>query len=420
MIFITSSLELNGCTTFLLRVCREMNHRGVRPTVIVIFDSKLSSVSIEINQIARVIKVKNLLTSTFAYLSFKQLNVFFPLDKSRISNIFSGEIKSFHVMGVFGLILAKRLSKVVGNVPITIGVYHQNEFFYTLKSSYFHRWIFDTLSKTPWQNMIFFNDANKKSYSKHFNENFMQSRILPIGIELSAFESNEWSANRNEFLIISVGNLLEFKTYNKHVISCLPSLRIKFPNVRYEIYGEGYEFEFLKQYSIDLGVQDLVKFCGHLDYSLFNQVVSRAHVFVGSGTAVLESAALGVPSIIGIEAIKTPKTYGLISNIQGYSYNEMGLNLPLVSIEDSIANIFEMSSVDLRATSIRCINKAKEFDIETLVTGLCMVESKAISQKEMCTFDCIKLFTSFLGLGLFDCLKLNRDFRFRSNQSKKL
>jgi 1,2-diacylglycerol 3-alpha-glucosyltransferase len=396
-----------------------MRLRGIEPTIVVIFECKPTSVSIEIYQLARIIHIRNILLGIPYFLSFKQFNVFFPLSNKKVKDAFAGNIKSFHVLGIFGLILAKRLSKILGNVPLTIGVYHQNEFFYTQYSSNFNRWIFGALCETPWQNMIFFNEANQRSYSDRFNKDFMKSMILPIGIELKDVGSSDCIANRSKFLIVSVGNLLEFKTYNKHVISCLPSLRIKFPNVRYEIYGEGYEFSVLLQYAIDLGVQDLVKFCGYLDYSLFSQVVSRAHVFIGSGTALLESAALGVPSIIGVESIPTAETYGLISDISGYSYNEMGLSFPLVPIEDSIVRIFEMSSADFLRLSKRCVKKAREFNVETLVNGLYEVESRAITQNGITFFDLIKISISFFGIAILDVLRINRDLRFRSNQGTR-
>lgn len=419
MIFITSSLELNGCTTFILRVCREMHRRDIQPTVVVLFESKVTSVSEEISQIARVINVKSFLLGFFSFLPVKQFNVFLPLNNQRVMDTFSKDLKSIHVMGVFGLIFAKRLSKLLGNVPVTIGIYHQNEFYYDHNLNYFHRWIFETVSKSSFQNMIFFNEANQRSYANHFNSSFLNSIVLPIGIELPNTRVHDWSKSRNEFLIVSVGNLLEFKTYNRHVISCLPRLRIEFPDVRYEIYGEGYQFSALKDYAVELGVEDLIEFCGHLDYRLFNQVVSRAHVFVGSGTAILESAALGVPSIIGIESIRTPDTYGLISDVPGYSYNELGLNLHLVSIQDSIVKIFNMSPVDLLAVSSQCIRKAREFDVETLVNGLLRSESIAIAQNGITFFNYIRLFISFFWVSLNDFIHINRSFRFRSNQSQQ-
>lgn len=418
MIFITSSLELNGCTTFILRVCREMHRRGIQPTVVVIFESKLTSVSIEISQLARVIKIGSFLNGFFSSVSFKQFSAFLPFNNKKIRKIFLGNIKSFHVMGIFGLILAKRLSRAIGNVPVTIGIYHQNEFYYDHNSDYFHRWIFKTISQAAWQNIIFFNEANQQSYADYFNKNFMRSAVLPIGIELPAIRLNDWMACKNEFLIISVGNLLEFKTYNRHVIECLPTLRINFPYVRYEIYGEGYELLGLKKLAIELGVQDLVKFCGHLDYALFNKVVSRAHIFVGSGTAILESAALGVPSIVGIESIRTPETYGLISDIPGYSYNELGLNLPLVQIEDSILKIFKMSPADLQAVSSRSIKKAREFDVETLLKGLFKAELKAIAENHISLMDYTRLIISFFWIALKDFLWIDKSFRFRSNQGQ--
>ena len=50
-------------------------------------------------------------------------------------------------------------------------------------------------------------------------------------------------------------------------------------------------------------------------------------VFVGSGTSIIESSALGIPSIIGIESNNDGETYGFFSNLRGYSYNEDNLDI---------------------------------------------------------------------------------------------
>lgn len=416
MIFVANTLELNGGSTFLLRVCKELKRRGILPVIFVLFGHDSSNVAIELSRIARIITLKSIVQNIFSFLCIRQFGIFLPLDKNRIISIFGENVKSFHVMGIFGLVVAKRLSKILGGIPITIGVYHQNEFLYSAGSGYFVRWVSETLSKTPSENMIFLNEGNRVSYAKQFNKEFLTAPVLPVGIELATVNTDEWAKNKEPFLIISVGNLVGFKTYNRHVISCVSQLKLRYPKVRYEIYGEGEELSDLQEHSRNLGVDDLVKFCGHLDYSEFKKVVSRAHVFVGSGTAILESAVLGTPSIVGIESIQKPLTYGFIFNVAGFGYNEAGLNMPLLPIAECIENVFSADEVGLINISTNCINKAKEFGVERTVDGFIDSEKSAKCQIELSNVKLLCLFFSFCWLSLLDLFGIDRRFRFRRNQ----
>lgn len=417
MIFIANTLELNGGSTFLLRVCKELKRRSITPVILVLFSHDSSNVAVELSRIARIITLKSIVLDFFSILCVRQFGVFLPLNKPFIVSIFGENAKSFHVMGIFGLVVAKRLSKILGGTPITVGVYHQNEFLYSAGSGYFVRWVCETLSKTSGENMIFLNEGNRVCYAKQFNEKFLTSPVLPVGIELSSVNSEEWIINKEPFLIISVGNLVGFKTYNRHVISSLPSLKIRYPRIRYEIYGEGEDLSVLKEHSISLGVEDVVNFCGHIDYSQFKQVVSRAHVFVGSGTAILEAAVLGVPSIVGIESIQKPLTYGFISEVAGFAYNEAGLNMPLVPIIECIETVFSAEADKLNNISTNCSSKAKEFGVERTVDGFIESEKLARCQDELGHVEIFRLFVSFCWLSLLDFLGVDRRFRFRRNQS---
>lgn len=417
MIFIANTLELNGGTTFLLRACKELNRRGITPIVLVLFGHNSSNVADELSRISRIITLKSLIWRVFAALSIRQFGVFLPLNKGRVCSIFGDNPKSIHVMGIFGLILAKRLSTLLGGVPITIGVYHQNEFLYSAGDGYFVRWAATTLSQTPWENMVFFNEGNRQCYAKQFNVNFLFAPVLPIGIELSGASSDAHSKTREPFLIISVGNLVGFKTYNWHVISCMAEVKYNYPDVRYEIYGEGEALADLREHAIKLGVDNRVKFCGHLDYAKFEQIVSRADVFVGSGTAILESAILGVPSIVGIESIQDPLTYGFISDVVGQGYNEAGLSMPLVTISKCIQQVFNADAQSLQSISLACREKAKVFGVSAMVDGLVASEESAKLQVELTGLELPCLFMSFCWLVGLDLLGIDSRFRLRRNQS---
>lgn len=413
MIFIANTLALNGGSTFLLRTCRELNRRKICPVILVLFGHDSSDVANELAKIARIVLLRDLVRRLFSRFCIKQFGVFLPFDLRQLKLSLGTDITSIHVMGIFGLIVAKRISVLLGGVPITVGVYHQNEFLFASRPSYLVRWVSGELSKLSSRNMIFFNEGNRQCYANKFNHAFVSSPVLPIGIELPTSSPCEWERIHVQFLLISVGNLVGFKTYNRHVINCLPALRMTYHDVCYEIYGDGEELQSLQLLAKDIGVCDLVKFCGRLNYKDFNRVVARAHVFVGSGTSILEAAAMGVPAIVGIESIMEPVTYGFISDVAGFSYNEAGLEMPLVSISKCINKVFMADGIEL---SRACFDKSTEFGVARMVDGLIAVDKSAELQDGIALFELSHLFLSFVLLAVLDMLGVDREFSQRRNQ----
>ena len=96
-------------------------------------------------------------------------------------------------------------------------------------------------------------------------------------------------------------------------------------------------------------------------------MIGEAFAFVGSGTALLEAAAMGIPAIIGIESDEEGLTYGLLSQLKGYSYHEKGLAFPLESFATCIAALVTGGEDAYAAISERCKMRAAEFSIGEFV-----------------------------------------------------
>lgn len=378
MLFVANSLPFNGGTTFLLRLCKELSSQGESVGVIVLFDIIDKDLEVEIKKYAHVYYLKDFLLPLFKWAFGSQVGTFFPLRFKSIKKIIEIHGGDVHVMGVFGLLFMCRfLNNCAINLRLSVGVYHQNEFMFDKADYYFTRMSKEIFSYLSPQSIVFFNEKSRDSLSNYFSRDYALSTLVPIGVDVpSDNQVSIGSGYSNR--IVSIGNLYNFKTYNRHVINCLPELLDLNPNLKYEIYGEG-PFEVdLRDLVNKLGLESSVSFNGRIAYEQMVSVLEGALVFVGSGTAIIEASAQGVPSIIGIESSVEPITYGFLSDISGFSYNEMSDSQELFLIKDKISEIL-MDSNKWIATSDSCSKKACDFSIAHTAKGFMGLKTYSVN-----------------------------------------
>lgn len=419
MVIIANTLAPNGGTTFLIRMAREYHQRGKKIKILVLYENYSTEHLNDLKKYAAVFFIEDFVSSFFSHFSKSQLFPFIlNLKNKKLKQFIAGE-NTLHVMGIFGFILAKRIQKVVPTLQITVGVYHQNEFMYDSIKGFFNKWIFDEISKLNSNNLIFFNNSMRLAYGKYFNKSFLSAPLLPIGIPLKKeFETHKKYTPR---LIVSIGNLVGFKTYNKHIISLLPEILKTYPDIQYHIYGHGEELSKVEGLISSLNLDDHVAVRGILDYNKFDEIVSEANVFIGNGTAVLEAANAGVPSITGIESCELPVSYGFVSDIDGFDYNEYVENKKTFEFKYLLDNLFQGGEAERERMGALCKAGVKKFDISNTISGFDAInalenkgEVKFISRIVLA-----RLFISFLYIGIMDALKIDCRFKFRRNQGYK-
>ncbi|MFV0453633.1 MAG: glycosyltransferase [Pseudomonas sp.] len=367
MLILANTLEFNGGSTFVLRFCRESARRGKKVGVLVMMDGPEEQLLEELRLCADVYFLSAYVLSPFGIAKTPFVG-FMPLDMPSLSNIFKEHGDVVHLMGVFGLLF---LSRVVRNISrrlcVSVGIYHQNEFMYDGVSYYFSKEaqrLFYALGK---ECVIFFNEITISAYSNFYGLDFACSTLVPIGVDLPV-SPKPIIGNPVSRRIVSVGNLVEFKSYNSHVIKCMPALLQNDAGFRYEIYGEGPFEKELREIALRCGVSHAVEFKGRVPYGKFSSVLEGSFLFVGCGTSIIEAAALGVPALIGIESTKEAVTYGFLSEVDGYSYNEIGLNIPLYCFLGKILDVYE--SCDLWVEfAAACKSKTHSFSIEKTLDG---------------------------------------------------
>ena len=93
------------------------------------------------------------------------------------------------------------------------------------------------LRVAPIQNVFFMNDANANELSECIARDFRASPIVPLGIDLVRFRSVTRRPARRK--IVSVGRIVDFKTYNFWMLDVIQRLNATEDRFEYHVYGTG-------------------------------------------------------------------------------------------------------------------------------------------------------------------------------------
>lgn len=407
IIFVVTGYYCNGGTTFLIRLLNELKKNKVRVGVLFLKHEGEDSLLDEILDIAEV-----------RFLSTSKLGIkLFPLTSILASP--QGIEKWFqsfnhvHVMGFFSYIKSIYFTK---EQSLSVGVYQQDEY---ISAAFRHRYVqkfVHNVFKTKNQLFVFFNENNLAKYSEKFNITEDCITLTPIGVP----EVKNISLKEKNNTLISVGNLMEFKTYFKNTIDVIADLKSRGFLIHYEIYGEGPNKEWLKKYSIEMNVSEQVHFKGTIPYSELYIKLKAAKALIGSGTVVLEASMLGTPSIIGIENESKAVTYGFLSDFDGLSYNEKGIDLPLYPLKDKIYSVMNMDVGQRSYSNLQELSRtrARDFSIKKTsqdFTKLALIK-KNIYIPPICLYKHIRVILSVFYLCIGALKSQNKSFVNRKKQ----
>ena len=377
MIIIHGSLAMGGVETFILRMAKQ-RHNENKSTVIMLLSAEQGSDSglvAEARKYATVLflpDITSLPELVSRYFPF-HLSLLLPI-RADLGKYLKDVTHVHATCGISAYFYAHIAKHLPPNVKFTIGVYHSLEFCWgTQQLPYFERknreLFFDKTSKGS---IIFFNESMLPLYEKVRGQSFSEVNLFPLGVIESSNTSQEQisqpSLSGSSLKLVSVGRLVPFKTYNLHMIDVVAKLLRDGIAVEYDIYGDGpLEQEIRKRVS-EQGLQTHINLKGILDYDRFAEVVSSYDIFIGSGSAIVQAAGLGVSAIVGIENIEVPDTYGFLADIDGFSYNEDGLysKKPIIEVLGSYS---KLSGAERNALSQRHIRKANEFSMAQCVAN---------------------------------------------------
>jgi hypothetical protein len=146
---------------------------------------------------------------------------------------------------------------------------------------------------------VFMNEQCRETHSAFFSQDLSANAIVPVPIDR---RDPRWNVQQETeaLRIVAVGRIVDFKAYNFALPGILIDLESRGYKVTCDIFGYGAEEPKLVRAIQDAEASHLVKFNGPIHLEDFDNIVSEYDLFIGMGTAAVQAAQLGVPTILAI------------------------------------------------------------------------------------------------------------------------
>lgn len=360
MLFIYGALPVGGIETFFMRMAKERHRLGLHTSILLLSLPHESDPEL-LNEMK---KYANVLFPDDIFLNFgkftRRLPLLVPIKKRALERALKS-VDQIHASDGMHALLGYRLSNMLNkNITITVGFYHYIKFLWGGDNVAWHekvnrRFIFDFL---PEESLLLFSEGNRQLYIKHKRKKLTYANTFRLGVIDKKNIKVSGEVNL-PIKIVAIGRLVDFKTYNFYMIKVLKNLKTKGFNVQFDIYGDGPLKAQMADEINKAGLSDSIHLKGTLDYLKFDETVSNYNLFIGSGTAIIQAAALGLPSIVGVENVIEAETYGYFSDVNQYEYNLKGLDLEMISVEAIIEDYINMNTQQrktLISSHLKCID----------------------------------------------------------------
>lgn len=335
---------MGGIETFFLRLARERSKQGLVTKILLLSPPKHSDPELmgEMKKVADVFFADDIF---FGGRASFFLALLLPFKINLLKSLIEG-VEHIHVSSGHNALLAFRIFKKLNfKGYISVGFYHSKEFpdYKSKKIPYCEivnsRFVLEFLPK---RNLLTFSQSTLEFYKKTYSIDLGEAKVFRIGVIEPCQLVYKKYTSAETIKICSIGRLVSFKTYNIWMLDVIEELNNKGITVHYDIYGTGPLSVKMKKIIEDKKISNFVNFKGQLEYRNINKVVAQYDLFVGSGTAIIESSAAGVCSIVGLESIPTPHTCGYFCEYADRDYNIADLNQHRVSVSQLISEFYEM------------------------------------------------------------------------------
>lgn len=366
MLFIYGALPVGGIETFFVRMAKERFQKCLPTSVLLLSKPCQSNYELlsEMKKYANVIYPEDIFYGpTFISQRFPLLSVL----KAKATLEKLKEVNQIHAFDGMHALLGYRISKELQkNIPITVGFYHYIKYLWGGDKTAWHetvnrKFIFNYL---PEEALLFLSEGNRELYIRCKKQSFEKSHTFRLGV-VDKKEVALSGVIGKPLKIVAVGRLVEFKTYNLYMVDVVERLTKKGLDIQLDIYGDGPLYNKIQEKIEKANLQKKVVLKGAFDYSEFDEIIANYDLFICSGTAIIQASSLGVPSIVGVENMLEPDTYGYFCNVCSYEYNLKGLNLPLTKIESIICDFINMDRKERRKLQQRHLDCIEPFTNES-------------------------------------------------------
>ena len=330
LLIVNLHLDIGGVETLLIRLIPLLHKAGIDVTLLVL-QNRINS---------------EFLTALSPCCTIKYVGDAFPFDRRKLNQFFAGEFDvAFYTISQALLIGSWLLSRAGYVKTRTVLGAFQTEIFCAESEGWrYHRKLVQNLIRDliPASSIIFGNLAGRDFHANKLGVGLDEAPIIQLFVDIEKYQyKSKRGLKRNK--IISIGRVTEYKTYNFTMLTVIRNLRDAGFDLEWHVYGDGEQLEKFRKLVMELKLENAVFAHGALNYSRFQSVLDDAFLFVGSGTSLIEAAACGVPALTTIEYCKEAHTYGYISEIQGFNMIEPGLDKPVHSLEERIAELVACS-----------------------------------------------------------------------------
>lgn len=211
--------------------------------------------------------------------------------------------------------------------------------------------------------LVFCNEDCRRTHQDYYGADLSEAEILLLPI---TERDSRWRApHRTSLRIVSVGRLVPFKAYNWAIPDMVERLRSSGLDCSWDIWGYG----DAQDIALDIerrGLADAVRLRGTAPYAELPDILARGHIFVGMGTAALEAAMLGVPTILACD--EEPEcSYGWLFDVPPGNMGERLPEPPPQNIADMIRRFAEMKPAEQKLLSERCRDVALQYSLSGFI-----------------------------------------------------
>lgn len=212
----------------------------------------------------------------------------------------------------------------------------------------------------PPTNAIFGNDACRTEHAR-VAPSMAGAPVVNLIVDGDRFRRRPRRVPGAAVRLVSIGRLEPFKTYNLTMPSVVSGLLERGHRVEWHVYGTGPSRPAMLERVAELGIRSNVHLHGDLEYMDMPAVLAEAFAFVGSGLAMMEAAACGVPTLPAIEYCRAPLTYGFVPEIAGNSFFEPGLPMPVHGIMDRLLALLALPDAAYETLGDACREAMRPF-----------------------------------------------------------
>lgn len=210
--------------------------------------------------------------------------------------------------------------------------------------------------------------------------------IVPTGLELERFKIHNEDHTKqikekysltNHFNLISLGRLAEEKSLD-FIISAMPEIIKRNPDIRLFIIGDGPAKETLTQLTHDLKMDEYIRFAGCQSADVIPDFYYSGDLFVSAsltetqGLTFIEAIASSLPVLARYDSNLDPV---IVEGKNGHFF---------YSKEEYVDKVIELSHKDLIPYKQHAVKHAQQFDSHTFYEGVMQVYDTSIDHFENC------------------------------------